>query len=545
MRVERCLWLLGGGILAAACGSGASEITDDDFGPPASGGATASGTGTSTGTSMGGAGGMGTSSSSSASSSSASVGGASAAGGSAAGGSAAGGSGGGVTGGAPLWAQAFADDQLDIGRDVALASNGDIFVTGFFEGTISIGSSDLTALGEDDVFVARIDSTGAVDWVRSYGDAEVAGGYGIAVDGMDNVVLLGEFTGTLDFGNSTSITATSDGFNNQFDTFVAKLDGTTGDGMWARTFVMNAEEDSPSAVATDSNDEVVFVGEYLQTVDFGSGISLTALSDANGNYVQAYVTKLDGDDGTTTFARAFVGDAPQLPTSVATSGEAIVVVGGWEGVIELDESTNTQIDAGTGGDGFVVMLDEDGAYQWHERLDTGGTEAVLAHAVAVDSSGNVITAGSYSGSVDFGSGSKNAGAATDAFVVKLDSAGAHQWDAAYGDGSAQSAFALATDDQDDVVVAGNYRGLIDLGNGDLPNPDVNTLNVFVAKLAGTDGATQWSRGYGDAADQSIGACVSDADESYCIGTFDGSMTFGGETLNGLGANDVWLSQFAK
>ena len=72
MRVERCLWLLGGGILAAACGSGASEITDDDFGPPASGGATASGTGTSTGTSMGGAGGMGTSSSSSASSSSAS-----------------------------------------------------------------------------------------------------------------------------------------------------------------------------------------------------------------------------------------------------------------------------------------------------------------------------------------------------------------------------------------------------------------------------------------------------------------------------------------
>jgi hypothetical protein len=259
---------------------------------------------------------------------------------------------------------------------------------------------------------------------------------------------------------------------------------------------------------------------------------LTSTTDGSSIFVQAYLVKLDAATGATAFARAFVGDTnlashgPQLPAAVATStsGDAIVVVGGWLG---------------------LVVLNEDGVYQWDQTFDTGDTQAVLPEAVAVDSGGNVIVAGGYSGNVDFGNGSKNAGAATDAFVVKFNSTGVYQWDAAYGDGSAQSAFALATDDQDDILVAGNYLGLIDLGNGDLPNPDVATLNVFVAKLAEADGATQWSRGYGDAADQVIGGCVSGFDESYCLGTFAGAMDFGVQNLTEMGENDVWLAQFAK
>ena len=556
MRATSSLCLLGMAI-AVGCSTGATETDDDSTaGSPTGGGS--SDASSSTGSS---AGGMGPSSSNSSSSSVAAGGagqgsggdggagqggdGGAGVGGSGVGGSGVGGSGGGgAVAGDALWAQGFGDAELDVGRDVGVASNGDIFVTGFFEGTIDFGGTQLTSMGEDDMFVARLDSDGVVDWARSFGDGGLSGGYQLAVDGNDDIVIVGQFTGGLDFGGvSDGIAATSDGTGEQFDTFVAKLDGDDGDGIWARVFVVNSEFDDPHGIAVDSNGDVVFVGEYSGTVDFGSGETLTSAQEGNTIFVQAYVAKLDGSNGMAVFAQGFEGDAPQVPFSVATAGQDIVVGGSWEGTIEFDPGT--EVDALDGLDGFVVKLNQNGVHQWEQIFNTADTQFVVPEAVAVDSGGNVIVAGGYTGNVDFGGGAENAGNASDAFIVKFDAAGNFLWDATFGDGSNQSAATLSTDDQDDIIIAGVYEGVIDLGDGDLANPEVTTRNVFIAKLGAANGAHLWSNGYGDADDQLLGACASDDDEAYCIGTLLGEMDFDVATVTSAGNSDAWLAQLAK
>ena len=118
--------------------------------------------------------------------------------------------------------------------------------------------------------------------------------------------------------------------------------------------------------------------------------------------------------------------------------------------------------------------------------------------MVVDSSGNLITTGYYTGTVDFAGGGGDINSihssltylgnyTKDIFVVKYDSAGRHLWSRSFGnDGNNEMGQAVAVDGSGNVYVAGktgngvNVR-FIDFG---CPNSDYqgSGLNSFVAKL---------------------------------------------------------------
>ena len=58
------------------------------------------------------------------------------------------------------------DDQSNA---VAVDSNGDVYVTGAFEQTATFGSTTLTTAGNDDIFVAKMNSTGHWLWAVQAG----------------------------------------------------------------------------------------------------------------------------------------------------------------------------------------------------------------------------------------------------------------------------------------------------------------------------------------------------------------------------------------
>jgi hypothetical protein len=69
----------------------------------------------------------------------------------------------------------------------------------------------------------------------------------------------------------------------------------------------------------------------------------------------------------------------------------------------------------------------------------------------------------------------------DAFVVKLSGTGAHLWSSAFGDADGQSVRAIDTDASSHVVIAGSFAGSIDFGTGPLTTSAIP--DAFVAKLA--------------------------------------------------------------
>jgi hypothetical protein len=111
------------------------------------------------------------------------------------------------------WAKAFGANGGDL-PSLALDSSGSVYVAGYFQGTASFGSTTLTSAGSADIYVVKFASSGSFQWAVSAGSTGSAQGTGIAVDGSGNVYVTGFFEGTVDFGLGASggvLTASSNG----------------------------------------------------------------------------------------------------------------------------------------------------------------------------------------------------------------------------------------------------------------------------------------------------------------------------------------------
>ena len=135
------------------------------------------------------------------------------------------------------WAKQAGGTSRDEGTGVAVDGSGNSYVTGYFEGTATFGLGEanqtiLTAAGSEDIFVAKYDSSGLLQWAKRAGGSSSEEGYGIAVDDLGNSYVTGGFAGTPTFGageaNQTILTAAGDR-----DIFVAKYN-SSGLLQWAK-----------------------------------------------------------------------------------------------------------------------------------------------------------------------------------------------------------------------------------------------------------------------------------------------------------------------
>ena len=65
---------------------------------------------------------------------------------------------------AHLFSQRFGDTDGDQGLAIAVDGEGDVLVTGFFEGTVDSGGGPLTSAGGSDIFFAKYDAAGEHLW---------------------------------------------------------------------------------------------------------------------------------------------------------------------------------------------------------------------------------------------------------------------------------------------------------------------------------------------------------------------------------------------
>ena len=126
-----------------------------------------------------------------------------------------------------LWVrpiQGFQDDQV---YGVALDSAGEIYITGYYSGTVTLGKTTLTVTGKGDAFVAKLNPAGTFSWAASAGGAKYEHGEDVAVDANKNVTIAGAFQESITVGTTVLKTAAKGGGN-----FVARL-SSAGKFLWA------------------------------------------------------------------------------------------------------------------------------------------------------------------------------------------------------------------------------------------------------------------------------------------------------------------------
>jgi hypothetical protein len=130
--------------------------------------------------------------------------------------------------GGVTWAMRAGGTLSDVGLAVAVDSSGHAYFTGFYYSpTITWGSTTLTnaASSQADIFVVRINSTGAVAWAKSYGNTDFEQPYSIAVDSGSSLYVTGVFASSSLILGTKTLTNT---FSTKYDGFLLKLSKPSG-----------------------------------------------------------------------------------------------------------------------------------------------------------------------------------------------------------------------------------------------------------------------------------------------------------------------------
>ena len=256
-----------------------------------------------------------------------------------------------------LWAvSAGAALFYDECRGVTIDSNGNVYGTGYFNGTVSFGSTQITSTGFDG-WIARVNNTGEFDWAMKFGGGDIDVGWDIAADNYDNLYVTGFYRNITEFGSTLLVDSSQSGDRRFFLSYYNVSDENWD---WAITSYGNGLVE-PFQLVQEPSTNSVYVAGYntgVEQWDGGSFVSNPASTWAG------WLIKFD-DSGDFTWGKSISGMQCQfgsncgvyfnnviihpsggvvvggnyLGTYVDNTGNAIPGYGGWD-VLVLRYTTN-------------------------------------------------------------------------------------------------------------------------------------------------------------------------------------------------------------
>lgn len=388
-----------------------------------------------------------------------------------------------------LWVKSMSGPDWDRGVSITLDESGNVYATGYFGDTVDFDpnadSSYLSAVGDWDIFVQKLDENGNFLWAKSMGGLGRETSQSIEVDAQGNVYTTGQFEETVDFDpneDTLSYTATEQ------DIFIQKLD-SDGNLIWAKT-MGGPDDDLAFSIAVDEQRNVYTTGWFEETVDFDPNAGVSNLT-AVGNR-DIYIQKLDAD-GNLLWAKSIGGSsANEFGRSIAVDASGNVYTAGlFEGTVDFDPNAGvTNLVSEGSSDIFFLKLDASGNLIWAKRI--GGSGIDVANFLSLDASGNVYLTGQFQGMVDFdpnaGTSNLTATGSRDIYVLKLDSTGNLLWANSMNGTNEAAGRCVLVGKNGSIYLTGVFEGTVnfDLGVGTLELSSEGNNDIFVLKFNGGD-----------------------------------------------------------
>lgn len=328
------------------------------------------------------------------------------------------------------WHTFMGSGSADWGYAMAVDMSGNVYVAGRSDATWGTPVNPFTPGSGFDAFVAKLNSSGVLQWNTFMGSPSYDSARSIAVDKNGNVYVGGPSIST--WGSPINP------HSGTYDAFIAKLN-TDGVRMW-NTFLGLVESDNLECIAVDESMNVYVSGHCF----FSWGSPIYPFYDAT----DVYVTKLD-PGGALVWNTFMGGEYEDIPLGMAVDLSGNIYVTG-----DSARNWGSPIVGHHGeADVFVAKLNTDGVRQWNTFLGSSGWD--FSYGIALDLYGNIYVTG-RTDHPWWGSNPVNPYAGgTDVFVVKMNSGGVKQWNTFMGSSVGDDARHIAVDSYMNVYVSGS------------------------------------------------------------------------------------------
>lgn len=284
----------------------------------------------------------------------------------------------------------------------------------------------------------------------------------------------------------------------------------------------SGKDDSPFSICFTADDGYIFCG----------WTSSTDIPNFHGSVYDAWygkdawVCKLDSL-GNIQWQKCYGGTDRDIATSILQTSDGGYVFTGFTGSNDGDVVGNHLSFTDSSGsyyeDAWVVKIDSIGALQW--QYCAGGNKYELGCSIIQTKDGGYVIAGTTSSDEEgFGSfGGK------DAYIVKLTGMGEYQWQKSFGGKGQDIANSILVTMSGNLIFAGGYDFL-------------KTSDAWVMMLDSI-GETLWEKKYGGSFGDVATTLISTAEGGYAfVGTtssIDGDVVgkHGGDTFN---SEDIWV-----
>ncbi|WP_118973970.1 T9SS type A sorting domain-containing protein [Taibaiella koreensis] len=380
-------------------------------------------------------------------------------------------------GGNYVWAKTLGNSVNERGRDIKVDRDGNVYITGFFQGTVDFdpgpGTHYLNSAGADDIFALKLDTDGNFMWANRAGGSSPYEefGLGIALDTARNAYICGFFAGTADFDTINLSVA-----GGNLDAFVAKLD-TGGHFAWAKVIGgPDIANNRAWGIGVDGASNVYVTGGFAGTIGLGS-LSLTSTGS-----VDIFVTKLN-TNGNFIWAKNMGGTSLDFGNKLVVDAAGNIYSTGYyyTGAADFDPGpgVETLTAQGSGSDIYISKLDTDGNFVWVNRI--GGRQSEGGGwGIDVDPYGNVFLASrirdtviTYNASRDTIPNVSTHGG-YDILLAKLDASGHFMWVTNIGApgpgvGTDEAAYGIVVGPSGSIYATGVFNGdQVDFDPSSLP-----------------------------------------------------------------------------
>lgn len=316
----------------------------------------------------------------------------------------------------------------------------------------------------------------------------------ILTDQEGNLIITGFFTDTMDLDPGVD-TLSFISTNYSREQFIMKMD-SAGSLIWVKTLIGNSAENI-FEMDIDSAGNIYCTGLFWQTVDFDPGLGVENRTAMSGER-DIFILKLD-ENGEFVWVKTIGG--PEIDSGAdlfIDDDENIYLLGYYSDSVDFDPGDNiSMLYTPNGYSNYLLKLDAQGDFVWAKNVIDESAGIAYFSYITFDSEWNIYLGGISSGSVDFDPGIDEdilIANATDICIMKLDSSGNYLWAKVFGGSFADECNDIICDNNDDVIITGEYRGYSDFD----PGPDTynlpangNSYEVFVAKLS-SDGELIWA-----------------------------------------------------